>query len=497
MAPAQFRSPIRRSTAATALAALLALSGCARSREARLTPSEDGGLPALMAQMGTPDEIARWAVRRCGDAGEGQVACYGGVLNAMLAPRGVRPAMETLERLTALDTAVARDGHIYAHGIGIAAYRSPAEVARTFAECTPLHQSGCYHGVIQAYFADMQAHGAGVTPQTVDAACRELAGDRWLLFQCAHGVGHGLTALYDHALPPALAGCDLLPDAFQREACYGGAFMENVVNVASPHHHAVSAALDRLAAGGGAASPAGSGEHGEDEHAGMEHGEHAGHETMGSMQATSPPGDEHSEQAEHAPAEEHAGHDMAGMAGMDHGENSAHGAGAWKAVDPSDPLYPCTAVGARYQDACYSMQTSVMLHLNGGSVAGAARGCQGAPAAMRPTCFVSLGRDINAISRHVHAQAIRLCGTASAEYRPWCHQGVVKNLIDVTSRAEDGLPYCAELSTAADKARCYRAVGEELRFLTADAAQRQATCAKAEPGYQAECREGASLPRKS
>jgi hypothetical protein len=446
-----------------------------------------------MAQMGSPDEIARFAVRECGDAGEGQVACYGGVLNAVLAPRGVRPAMETLERMTALDTAVARDGHIYAHGIGIAAYRSPAEVAETFAACTPLHQSGCYHGVIQAYFADMQAHGAGVTEKTVEEACRDLAADRWLLFQCAHGVGHGLTALYDHDLPRALAGCDLLPGDYQREACYGGAFMENVVSVASPHHHAISGALDRLAGGGAASTASSSTGHAVDEHAGMAGMDHGGHEAIAGMQAVSGGGQEH---AEHEGGE-HAGRDtsaMAGMAGMDHGEHTGHSGGGWKAVDPANPLYPCTAVGARYQDACYSMQTSVMLHLNGDDVGGAARDCEGAPAAERAICFVSLGRDVSAISRHVHAEAVRLCSTANPRYRAWCHVGVVKNLIDVSSRAEDGLPYCAELAGGRERARCYQAVGEELRFLTGDESRREEACRGADAAGAEACRYGAKLP---
>ena len=478
-------SVLLRRSAGFALA--LVLAGCTRSREGHPAPAEQPRLPALMAQVGTPDEIARWAVRECGGKGEAQVACYGAVLSQVLAPRGVRPAMETLERMTALDSSVARDGHIYAHGIGIAAYRNPEEVTKTFSECTPLHQSGCYHGVIQAYFADMQAHGGGVTAQTVEAACKELTADRWLLFQCAHGVGHGLTALYGHDLPKALTGCDLLPDGFQREACYGGAFMENVVSVASPHHHAVTTALNQIAAGGGAASPSAEhSEHEHDEHAGM-----AGMEGMEGMAGMQPapaaaPAAEHSE---------HEGHDMAGMAGMDHGEHAEHGAAsAWKAVDPSDPLYPCTAVGERYQDACYSMQTSLMLHLNGGSFSGAARACLGAPEKERPTCFISLGRDANSYSRGVHAEAARLCGSADVRYRPWCHQGVVKNVIDVSSRAEDGLPYCAELAAAPDKARCYQAVGEELRFLTADAARREETCAKAEPAGVQACRWGARVP---
>ena len=37
--------------------------------------------------------------------------------------------------------------------------------------------------------------------------------------------------IYAHNLPKALAGCDLLSDDWDKRSCYGGAFMENIVNV--------------------------------------------------------------------------------------------------------------------------------------------------------------------------------------------------------------------------------------------------------------------------
>ena len=65
---------------------------------------------------------------------------------------GARPALDLLDRIAALDPRVRRDGHRYAHGIGIAALSSPDRVSAVFASCTPGWQSGCYHGVIQSYF---------------------------------------------------------------------------------------------------------------------------------------------------------------------------------------------------------------------------------------------------------------------------------------------------------------------------------------------------------
>ena len=97
---------------------------------------------------------------------------------------------------------------------------SPAQVAETFRECRPSFQSGCYHGVIQSYFTAVSTSGQQVDGQAVNALCADYrtdGSDRWLLFQCVHGLGHGLTMLHQYHLPTALAGCDLLSEAWDRD----------------------------------------------------------------------------------------------------------------------------------------------------------------------------------------------------------------------------------------------------------------------------------------
>ena len=49
-------------------------------------------------------------------------------------------------------------------------------------------------------------------------------------FECLHGVGHGLMAYDDYALPAALNDCRLLADEWSQSSCYGGVFMENIVS---------------------------------------------------------------------------------------------------------------------------------------------------------------------------------------------------------------------------------------------------------------------------
>ena len=183
--------------------------------------------------------LADSALRTCRQgSADARMNCYDGFLLSVLPTQGVRTAMGTLNVLGARDAQLRVDGHVYAHAIGIAAGRAAgADVARAFTSCTVIFQSGCYHGVIQAYFEGVRT----VDSASVNALCRAYAtpsADQWLRFQCVHGMGHGLTMYYDHNLPRALTGCDLLRAEWDRESCYGGAFMENIVHATAPEHAA-------------------------------------------------------------------------------------------------------------------------------------------------------------------------------------------------------------------------------------------------------------------
>lgn len=434
---------LRAAALAVALALSAACAGAPRATPAAPQPATTLA-PATWDRTSSPDSIAAWALRGCRGAGAGKQACYEKALVSTLQPAGVDRVMAALDRISAADEDVGRDGHVFAHGIGIAAYTGEATVAETFAKCTPAYQSGCYHGVVQAYFAD--AGTGGATADRLNALCadyRNPAG-RWLQFQCAHGAGHGLMAVHGQHLLRALEGCDLLRDVAERNACWGGAFMENVVNATDPHHTATT----QLA-------PA-------NEHAGMNHGEHA-------------------------PA---AG---AQPAGHDHGAMRHE---TFKALDDAEPLYPCNVVAEQHRLSCYMMQTSAILFRNGGDFGGAAAQCGRAPERYQRACFTSLGRDAASYSRGDNARAVELCQSAPEVGRPPCVSGVTKNRIDVTADPKDGLAFCRVVPGADTKRACYRGVGEETSSLLPNAADRERACAAAEEGFIEECRSGALLPRR-
>ncbi len=404
---------------AAALAALAALS---------VPAAADAQAPAKL-----PEDSTNAVFKRCRSLDFAKKrSCYSAALDERLAGGGPAPALQLLDRLAALDPDVRRHGHFYAHRIGISALESPAEVGRVFAACTPAYQSGCYHGVIQSYFLATERNGGAVTNESVDALCGDYRGKRSdLLFQCTHGLGHGLAILHRHDLPLALRSCDLISRGPEREMCYAGAFMESLVNAIDPH--GVPAA-DRAEPGS------------------------KGTETGSAVSA---------EQGPHA----------------HHGRASAQAAPAkppFQALDPADLHYPCSRMDEKYLIACYTIQTSAMLHHNGRDVGGAAAECGRAPQKARATCFLSLGRDVSTIALNDDAQAVRLCGLAEEAFRPVCHRGVVQSIVNMNANPAEGIPYCRAVPDRESKRACYAAVGQQALVLPEGQARREQACRLAE-----------------
>jgi hypothetical protein len=474
------------------------------------SPGEGGPTPGGLAErewtpQAEPAEIAQWAAEGCrgGDATARQ-QCLEKALLSVIGPAGVDKAMAALGVLAGADADVQREGHVFAHGIGIAAYRDAATVSQTFAKCTADFQSGCYHGVIQAYFADRQGGAGGVTAEKLNALCAayRTPDQRWVHFQCAHGMGHGLMAVYDHHLLRSLDACDMLSDAREAAGCYGGAFMENVVNATNPHHTTVTQPAGGEASGGGHEGHAAAG----GAHAGHDSAsaEHAGHQMAGAEHAAhgnaegQPAGEEHA--GHHAQAgghgDHHAAADVRPAGDQVQGDGKVHSLAGqpFEALSDTDPLYPCTVVEEHHRYTCYQMQTSAILTRNDGDFAEAARLCQTAPADMVRVCFTSLGRDANAWGRGEASRVVELCDASPEEQRPWCIVGAVKNVVDVTAQARDGFAFCRVLRSGGSKNSCYRAVGEHVTLLHVDLAERARVCAAAEYAYVNECRVGANLP---
>ena len=122
---------------------------------------------------------------------------------------------------TALQTGV--DCHGRAHELGRMTYDLYGASAFSLSghEC----HSGGYHGATEALFRD---RGTANLQADIAVVCAN-ASNGFFRHQCIHGVGHGLMAWTGYEIFDGLELCDALGTVGDRQSCYSGVFMENVV----------------------------------------------------------------------------------------------------------------------------------------------------------------------------------------------------------------------------------------------------------------------------
>jgi hypothetical protein len=173
----------------------------------------------------------------------------------------------------------------------------------------------------------------------------------------------------------------------------------------------------------------------------------------------------------------------------DHGD----GAPVVYAVDRARPAYPCDASAEHTQGTCWLMQTSLVLHFNGGDFRAAAQVCARDAGLHADACFRSLGRDAASYTKRDAAAVAGHCAHAPPEGngRALCIRGFVAESVLHYASPEAGLRACAALPQQ-DKGACYDEVGVQGRGMRDADAMAQA-CAQAEPGWEKTCRAGALL----
>jgi hypothetical protein len=155
--------------------------------------------------------------------------CFRQAFGNLAYSKGPQAALAELDRDSRTVPGVEADCHQIAHNVGhagLAHYHNNAAVALAHGGMTC--NSGYYHGVIERAFA-------GVPRARVTHIARRLCTGRavtketFLLYQCVHGLGHGLMIYSGLDLPYSLEVCHQLQTAFDRISCTGGVFMQNLM----------------------------------------------------------------------------------------------------------------------------------------------------------------------------------------------------------------------------------------------------------------------------
>ncbi|MGI9098843.1 MAG: c-type cytochrome [Solirubrobacteraceae bacterium] len=165
--------------------------------------------------------------KRLSDCADGSAECLEQAFGNLTFNEGPKLALERLEKMTATNTAVASRCHRITHRMGSAALsRFKDDVAPAFIAGSAVCASGYYHGIIERAFLGQPKDKLGVVARQL-CADKQISDQRFLEYQCIHGLGHGLMLYTGYDMPGSLKTCDGLQTDFGQVSCSGGVFMEN------------------------------------------------------------------------------------------------------------------------------------------------------------------------------------------------------------------------------------------------------------------------------
>jgi cytochrome c553 len=165
--------------------------------------------------------------KQIADCADGDTECFEQSFGNLVFQDGPKSALNRLQEMMGTNRTVASDCHRITHRMGSAALkRFKDKVAEAFIAGTPVCWSGYYHGIVERAFL-------GQPEDKLQVVANQLCDDpqinvqRFLAYQCVHGLGHGLMIYTGYDLPGSLKTCDGLKTGFERVSCSGGVFMEN------------------------------------------------------------------------------------------------------------------------------------------------------------------------------------------------------------------------------------------------------------------------------
>lgn len=165
----------------------------------------------------------------CPDAEASHFDCYEGYYTKLVREQGVKEAFVDLRGRYGQNPYVLSQCHPLTHVIGRVATSKYKDVAEAYTHGDSFCWSGYYHGVLEGVIGKIGRRELG---NRLNGICADLPGKasyNFDYFNCVHGLGHGLMAYTQDELFDALKLCDRLDGSWERESCYSGVFMENVI----------------------------------------------------------------------------------------------------------------------------------------------------------------------------------------------------------------------------------------------------------------------------
>jgi hypothetical protein len=164
--------------------------------------------------------------------------CYQRGFRALVTAQDPGVALDKLDALAKTDTYVLRTCHPLAHEIGHLAFAKYKSVTVAEGYARETCWSGYHHGLMESYISKFDDRELRAR---LDRVCVQDSAHPYSLayYNCWHGLGHGLTIRFTQDVFRALRFCTAVKRDWERQSCYSGVFMQNIVANGSGMHKAV------------------------------------------------------------------------------------------------------------------------------------------------------------------------------------------------------------------------------------------------------------------
>lgn len=129
--------------------------------------------------------------------------------------------------------------HQLVHVMGREAAIKYKDIVQAYDQGDNFCWSGYYHGVMEGIAGTMEPEELTASLTTICASAKQKHPYGFYHYNCVHGLGHGLMAINSNKLFDVLNMCQNFTDSWERESCYSGTFMENIMGEVNPHHKTV------------------------------------------------------------------------------------------------------------------------------------------------------------------------------------------------------------------------------------------------------------------
>jgi hypothetical protein len=161
-------------------------------------------------------------------------SCYKKQLAIITEQQSPEAAMALVKKEYEKSSYVKSQCHQLTHIIGRAALDKYKTIADTYAHGDQFCWSGYYHGAMEEVALK---NGYDYIVKNANSICKPIAAKgeySFYHYNCVHGLGHGLMFVKNGDLFASLTACDPIINNWERTSCYGGVFMQNIMNEQTP-----------------------------------------------------------------------------------------------------------------------------------------------------------------------------------------------------------------------------------------------------------------------